>query len=96
MNKVAIKDVIDKVSELYREELARGKEIYRELSQINIRLAESEFKHGTDLTVAEFNELQERKEYLERERDRTRAVADGIEYVREVLFVMEAGNDKTL
>ena len=84
-------EIIDKVSELYRDGLDEWSTLYREQCQITKKILEADYTCGESITLAEYNYLKEREKYLKRETEIKAAYNKGMSAVRELL--MDLGFD---
>jgi len=82
-----IKEVIDRVSELYRENGGRI-ELRDELLSVERKLDEVNYTKGENITVAEYQYLQRRQKELKRELELKKNYYDGIFAARELLMDM--------
>ena len=81
-----MKEVIDKVSELYRLELSHGKKLRDEHIEVCKKLAKADYERGETITLAEYQYLTARKQHLRNEIDLIGRYCAGIEAAREVLM----------
>ena len=81
-----IKEIIDKVSEMYRAERKEIKELDDELRLVCRVLNEANYNKGENITLAEYNNLSQRKIFLEKEIELKAEHCDGISCVREYLM----------
>ena len=84
-------EVIEKVSELYRTELGNGNTLHHEYNEVCKKLAKADFERGETITLAEYQYLKARKQYLRTELDLIGRYCAGIEVTRELL--MDLGFD---
>ena len=81
-----MEEIIDKVSELYREERKRSMRMRAELIDIENRLRRALYDKGRNISLCEYDELIKRKTELEKEYEAAIIFADGIFEAREVLM----------
>lgn len=81
-----MKELIDRVSEIYREGLAYEHDLRNELYSVSKALLDVEFTKGEHITLAEYNHLTERKEYLENQIALQVQYCEGISDAREILM----------
>ena len=81
-----LKEIIDLVSKLYKEECKHVKVVYDEYVDVTKKLLNANHDGGEHITHAEYTYLQERKEALKREIDMQKSFCDGIACAREELF----------
>ena len=86
-----MEELIQKVSEIYREERNKEYDLKRELLDIENSLVEVKRTCGENITLAEYNKLVARKEILEKEIELKKQYHEGISCVREML--MDLGFD---
>ena len=79
-------EIIDKVSELYRTEVNHIKTLRNEYNEVCKKLAKADHERGETITLAEYQYLKARKQYLRTELDFIGRYCDGIETVRELLM----------
>ena len=79
-------EIIDKVSDLYRTELSHGKTLRDEYNEVCKKLAKADHECGETITLAEYQYLSARKQYLRTELDLIGRYCAGIETVRELLM----------
>ena len=84
-------EVIDKVSELYRNELSFGKQMRDEYNDIVKKLLQADHERGETITLADYQYLKARKQYLRTELDLLGRYCAGIEAAREL--IMDLGFD---
>ena len=88
---VRIREVVEKVSKLYREEIARVNDLSDELNAISLELNKHEKDGGKNVTVAEYENLKIKKHTLKRNKELQEKYCDGIFDSRELL--MDLGLD---
>ena len=86
-----MKDVIDRVSELYREELAKERDLYNEECDIHRAILNADYDGRENISFAEYNRLTDKLESIQNAIDIQRQYCNGISCVRELL--MEFGFD---
>lgn len=86
-----MKEIIDKVSELYRNELKSIQDMLKEFNDVSAELAKADRERGENITLARYQYLKARKMALRNEIDLLRSYCDGISEVRELL--MDLGFD---
>lgn len=86
-----IYDIIEKVSELYREEREKMMRTRAQLNVAEQKLSDVHHGKGEDITFREYEELIKRKTELEKEFEAALKFTDGIFEAREVL--MDLGFD---
>ena len=79
-------EIIEKVSELYREQLNHDKIIRDEYNEVCKKLAKADHERGETITLAEYQYLKARKQCLRTELDLIGRYCAGIETVRELLM----------
>jgi hypothetical protein len=84
-------EVIDKVSVFYREERKKTTSLQDELNSILVNLEEVRESEGKNITLADYNDLLERKEFLVKAIEIQTKYCDGIACAREIL--MDLGFD---
>lgn len=82
-----MKEIIDRVSELYRENGGRI-ELRDELLSVERKLNEAKYTKGEHITVAEYQYLQDRQKDLKMEITLKESYYDGIFAARELLMDM--------
>lgn len=86
-----MKEIIEKVSELYREERGKEYDLQQELNDVSTELAEADHERGENITLARYQYLRARKMALRNEIDLLRSYYNGMSAVRELL--MDLGFD---
>jgi hypothetical protein len=81
-----LSEIIDKVSELYRTEISLGNTLRDEYNEVCKKLAKADHERGETITLAEYQYLKARKQYLRTELDFIGRYCAGIEVVRELLM----------
>ena len=89
INLMELRDIIEKVSEMYRDERGKTIDLYDELR--NIRRLLTQDNVGDKLLLAEYRQLIDRESDILDEIHRIEAYAKGISDVRELL--MDIGFD---
>lgn len=89
INLMELRDIIEKVSEMYRDERGKINDLYDELRDIGKIL--DQYDIGDKLLLSEYRRLINRKCDLQDEILRRKAYAEGISDVRELL--MDIGFD---
>lgn len=83
--------IIDKVSELYREEVRRIRDMRTEYNDVVQKLMKADHERGENITLAEYQYLKARKIALQQDIDAMMNYTEGISVVRELL--MDLGFD---
>ena len=86
-----MEEVVQKVSDLYREQRGIESDMRAELRKIETELYEAESKRLTNITAAKYNELRARCEPLKNAIKMKDQYCEGISTVRELL--MDLGFD---
>lgn len=86
-----MRNVIDHVSEIYREECIKIKALRKELNNVLCELMNIDYTKGENVSLARYNYLIEQRKHLEREIDLKSQYSDGISCVRE--YLMDLGFD---
>lgn len=96
--KITSKEIIDKVSILYREELRKLDVILRELEEVYAELEEHERNGGMNITVADYKNLKRLHDILEQNKKLQEKYCDGIDMTREILMdlLFDKGGSKCL
>ena len=89
INLMELRDIIEKVSEMYRDEHGKINDLYEELRDIGELLDRDDI--GDELLLSEYQSIINRKCDLQDEISRRKAYAEGISDVRELL--MDIGFD---
>ena len=89
--KITIREIVEKMSELYRDERGKVYDISQELYPVLSELEQHEKDGGKNITVAEYERLKAKKYTLEQNRKLQEKYADGIFMARELL--MDLGFD---
>lgn len=84
-------DIIQKVSEVYREEREKISKLQKELTNINNSLEEVKRTNGENITYAEYYKLIERRHIITKTIEPMEQYCEGISCVREML--MDLGFD---
>ena len=84
-------EIIDKVSELYREELSHHKDIRIEYNEVCKKLLKADHDGGKNITYDEYQKLKARKIALQQSLSCSEEYCNGIHIVRELL--MDLGFD---
>lgn len=84
--KITSKEIIDKVTTLYRTELRKLDVISRELEEVYVELEEHENNGGTNITVADYKNLKRLHDTLEQNKKLQAKCCDGIDMTREILI----------
>lgn len=87
-------ELIEKVSEVYRDERGKEYDLQTELSSVKQSLAEAEKTHGEKITHAEYTALVAREKELARKIELKKQYYEGISYIREML--MDLGFDSEI
>ncbi len=88
---IRIREIVDKVSELYRDEKKKVSDLSDELNSIYLELSKHEKDGGKNITVAEYEKLKMQKYTLEQNKRSQKKYCDGIFMARELL--MDLGFD---
>lgn len=83
-----MREIIDKVSDLYRSELANVSDLQTEHLHVWQMIQEADKTHGENITVADYRVLQNRIHDIEREIELKTQYYGGISCVREMLMDM--------
>lgn len=86
-----MKEIINKVSELYRDELSTSKILQKELDEVTREQLKADLERGENITFARYQYLSTRKLALRREIDLHAKYCSGIAVARELL--MDLGFD---
>lgn len=86
-----MEEVIQKVSDLYREQRGMECDMNSELRQISTELYDAERNGGKNITFARYTSLKQRRDSLERAIKMKSQYCEGISCVRELL--MDLGFD---
>jgi hypothetical protein len=86
-----MKKIIDGISELYREQLDKERELHKELMEIEKKIFEADLTKGENISHAEYNRLTDRLNFIQDEIDMQNKYCDGIAFVRE--YLMDLGFD---
>lgn len=86
-----MKEVIDGVSKLYREQLEKKSDVREELISVSQALLEADYTKGENISLAEYNRLTDKKKHLENAMDMLDQYCNGISCVRE--YLMDLGFD---
>ena len=89
--KMKMKEIIDCVSELYREEHNKEKDLRNELVAVRQTLLDADYTCGENISFAEYNRLIDRLKSLQDTVDMQNQFCNGISCVRELL--MDLGFD---
>lgn len=84
-------DIIENISELYRNERGIESDLHNQIVSVRRRLSDAEAKGWGDMSVSEYNNLNNTLEVLSAEMNYQRKYCDGIAAAREVL--MDLGFD---
>lgn len=86
-----MREIIDKVSDLYREKCGERFDLQQRRVEIHKTLNEAHLTKYENITVAEFNALQTELKHLDKQIDMQDQFCEGISCVRELL--MDLGFD---
>ena len=81
-----VKEIVEKVSKVYRNEFKQIGILDRKLTEISNVLIEVEKTKGRNITLADYNELIREKEELIREKELRIQYCEGMSCVRELLM----------
>ena len=81
-----MKEIVDKVSDLYRDQLGERFDLQQRRIEINKALNEAHLTKYENITVAEYNSLQTELKYLDKQIDMKDQFCEGISCVRELLM----------
>ena len=84
-------DVVQSVSELYRNERGIESDLHNQIVSVRRRLSDAEAKGWGDMSVSEYNDLNNTLKVLSAEMNYQRKYCDGIAAAREIL--MDLGMD---
>jgi len=88
---LTIEEVVQKVSEIYREERGKVSDLHDELNSILTTLGEVSISKGKNISLADYDVLIKRKEEVIKEIQLKTQYYEGISCVREML--MDLGFD---
>lgn len=86
MKTVRMRELVELVSQIYRTELQEIKDLKQQMYLTDIELGEAERTKGKDITMAKYNELLKRKEFLQKEIARKTEHSQGIFDARDILL----------
>ena len=86
-----MKEIIDGVSKLYREQLDKERELHKELIKVEKILFEADLTKYENISHAEYNRMTDRLKNIQDEIDMLNKYCDGISCVRE--YLMDLGFD---
>lgn len=86
-----IEELVQKVSELYREHRGIASDMYERLYKIDAELYEADYEDGKNITVKRYNDLKKEREALKEAFKMKNQYCEGISTVREML--MDLGFD---
>ena len=89
--KMKMEEVVQKVSELYREQRGIESDMRAELRKVEAELYEADYEGGKNITVARYNKLERDRERLKSAIKMKDQYCEGISIVRELL--MDLGFD---
>ena len=81
-----IKEIVDKVSVLYRDQIGERFDLHQRRIEINKALNEAHLTKYENITVAEYNSLQTELKHLDKQIDMKDQFCEGISCVRELLM----------
>ena len=81
-----MKEIVDKVSDLYRDQLGERFDLQQRRIDIHKILNEAHLTKYENITVAEYNSLQTELKYLDKQIDMKDQFCEGISCVRELLM----------
>lgn len=90
-----MREVIEKVSELYRDARGEASEISSELWKVRDRLEDAKRKHFDNITHAEYQSLVAQEDHLTKKLDLQHRYSDGMSAVRELLMDMGFNTEVT-
>lgn len=83
-----MRDIIDKVSDLYRNQCGERFDLKKRRIEIHKALNEAYLTKYENITVSEYNSLQTELKHLDKQIDMKDQFCEGISYVRELLMDM--------
>lgn len=86
-----MEELVQKVSELYREQRGIESNIHNELRKVETELYDADYEGGKNITVARYKELERKRENLKNALKMKDQYCEGISIVRELL--MDLGFD---
>ena len=89
-----MEELIEKVSDLYREERRKLYDIKKELQQVESELYDADYNGGENITFARYKELTHNRESLKQSYCLKEHYCEGISSVREML--MDFGFDEEI
>ena len=81
-----MKEIVDKVSDLYRDHLGDRFDLQQRRIEIHKALNEANLTKYKNITVAEYNSLQTELKHLDKKIDMKDQFCEGISCVRELLM----------
>lgn len=81
-----MKEIVDKVSDLYRDQCGERFDLQQRRIEIHKALNEAYLTKYENITVAEYNSLQTELKYLDKQIDMKDQFCEGISCVRELLM----------
>lgn len=91
-----VKEIVDKVSVVYREERGKEVDLQAEWRDVSDKLEEAKRAQYKNITVAEYNNLMNKKELLALQIKLQKQYCEGISCVREMLMDLGFYTDVTL
>lgn len=86
-----MEEIIQKISELYREQRGTESDMRTRLREVEAELYEADYEGGKNITVAKYNELSKERDALKQCIKLKGHYCEGISIVRELL--MDLGFD---
>ena len=84
-----MREIIERVSKIYRDERGKTSDLYDELRSVNKRIYEAEKEGWKTITFAEYRELNRHRDSLNAQITAREAYCEGISCVREMLMDLE-------
>lgn len=88
-----IHDLIDEMSEVYREQCGHIKYLNDEYIKVIETIFEADQTNGENITLAEYNQMNSKFNRLKTEIDNHKAYCDGIAYAMEILVGAMEGEE---
>ena len=79
-------EIIEKISELYREEHSKCRNFQKEFNEVSSKLAKAEYDGGKNITYDEYQFLKARRTALRQIMHELNVYYEGISAVRELLM----------
>ncbi len=83
---IRIREIVEKVSELYRDERGKVADLSDELNAVYLELNKHEKDGGKNITVDEYGKLKMRKQFLMQNKKSQEKYCEGIFVARELLM----------